>query len=132
MVGLGSGGQGFGRRGGGLVLARRVAVLGMVRVMGEDPVGDPARVRRSAEDFARVGFEHLDPGLNIAYVIWNVARQIERATDEIACQFCAQLFARICCISESAGEIAVETVRRPARMRQFMLGSVFEASFLSS
>ena len=45
----------------------------MRRMVGEDPLGDPIGVGRRAKDLALVVLEDVDPGLNVACVIGNVA-----------------------------------------------------------
>ena len=51
-------------------------------MVGKDPLGDPIGVGRGAKDLALVVLEDLDPGLNVACVIGNVAGQPERVSDE--------------------------------------------------
>jgi hypothetical protein len=64
---------------------RIVVVAGGVRRMaGEDPFRDPIGVGRGAKNLAFVVLEDLDPGLNVACVVGDVAGQSERISHEKA------------------------------------------------
>ena len=70
-----------------LLIVRRVGIVfagGVRRMVGEDPFGDPIGVGRGAEDLALVVLEDLDPGLNVACVVGDVAGQPERISHEIS------------------------------------------------
>ncbi len=67
-----------------LLIVRRVGIVvaaAMRRMVGEDPFGDPIGVGRGAKNLALVVLQHLDPGLDVARVIGNVAGQPEHGSD---------------------------------------------------
>jgi hypothetical protein len=67
-----------------LALAMSPRAFGVHRMVGEDPFGDPIGVGRGAKNLAFVVLADLDPGLDVACVIGNVAGQLECISHELA------------------------------------------------
>ena len=74
----------------------------------EDVVGHPLCFGRGVENLTAVLFEHGDPGLEVARVIGNVARQSDHGSDGDGGQLGSKLFFRVKNRSEAAAQIAVQ------------------------
>src|ERR1700685_864816 len=85
--------------------ARRLGVVGME---SEDVVGHPLRFGRGVKNLAAIFLEHGDPGLEVARVIGNVARQSDHGSDGDGGQLGSKLFFRVANRSKAAARIAAQ------------------------
>ena len=84
---------------------RRLGVIGME---AKNVVGHPLRFGRGVKNLAAILFEHRDPGLQVACVIGNVARQSDHGSDGDGGQLGSKLFFRVKNRSKAAAQIAVQ------------------------
>src|SRR3984885_11830068 len=69
--------------------------LGVVGMEAEDVVGHPLRFGRGVKNLAAIFLEHGDPGLEVARVIGNVARQSDHGPDRDGGKLGSKLFFRV-------------------------------------
>ena len=74
----------------------------------EDVVGHPLRFSRGVKNLAAILLEHGDPGLEVARVIGNVARQSDHGSDRDGGQLGSKLFFRVKNRTKAAAQIAVQ------------------------
>src|SRR5271170_7884509 len=74
----------------------------------EDVVGHPLCLGRGVKNLAAILLEHGDPGLEVARMIGNVARQSNHGSDRDGGQLGSKLFFRVSSRTKSAAQIAVQ------------------------
>jgi len=75
-----------------LALGADVGLDCVVRMKGQQVVGDTLCVGGSSEDFALVSLQRLYPGSEVARMVRYIARQIEDFAEKNRRQFSAKLF----------------------------------------
>ena len=80
----------------------------------EDVVGHPLRFGRGVENLTTILLEHRDPGLEVARVIGNVARQSNHGSNRDRGQLGSKLFFRVSSRIKTAAQIAVQPRRMAA------------------
>src|ERR1700678_276191 len=86
----------------------------------EDVVGHPLCLGRGVKNLAAILLEHGDPGLEVARVIGNVARQSDHGSDGDGGQLGSKLFFRVKNRSEAAAQIAVQPRGMPAGVSELV------------
>ena len=74
----------------------------------EDVVGHPLRFGRGVKNLAAILLEHADPGLEVARVIGNVARQSDHGSDRDGGKLGSKLFFRVKNRTKAAARIALQ------------------------
>src|ERR1700722_12043235 len=86
----------------------------------EDVVGHSLGFGRGVKNLAAVLFENGYPGLEVARVIGNVARQSDHGSDGDGGQLGPKLFFRVKNRTKAAAQVAVQPRRVAARMSEFV------------
>ena len=86
----------------------------------EDVVGHLLRFGRSVKNLTTILFEHRDPGLQVACVIGNVARQSDHGSDGDGGQLGSKLFFRVKNRPKPTAQIAVQPRGMTAGMSELV------------